>query len=72
MNWLLVLTTSRNASSAGAVKLGITSDEFDAVAGDLARSLDFFNVPAQEKGEVLGAFAGHKGEVTEGSLATAR
>ena len=51
-------------------ELGITSEEFDAVAGDLARSLDFFGVPAQEKEEVLTAFAAHKAEVTEGSLAT--
>jgi hypothetical protein len=30
--------------------------------------LDFFKVPAQEKSEVMAAFAAHKGEVTEGSL----
>ena len=51
-------------------ELRISPDEFDAVAAELARSLDFFNVPEQEKGEVLAAFAAHKGEVTEGSLAT--
>ena len=51
-------------------ELGITPEEFDAVAGELARSLDFFNVPQREKDEVLAAFAGHKGEVTEGSLST--
>ena len=50
--------------------LGITSTEFDAVAEELARSLDFFKVPAREKSEVLAAFAAHKGEVTEGSMAT--
>jgi hemoglobin len=49
-------------------ELGITPEEFDAVAGELARSLDFFNVPRREKDEVLAAFAGHKSEVTEGSL----
>jgi hypothetical protein len=27
--------------------------------------------PAREKGEVLAAFAAHKGEVTEGSMASA-
>ena len=47
--------------------LAIASDEFDAVAGELARSLDHFKVPAREKDEVLAAFAAHKGEVTEGS-----
>jgi hemoglobin len=51
--------------------LEIAPDEFDAVAGELARSLDFFKVPAREKDEVLAAFAAHKGEVTEGSLSTA-
>jgi hemoglobin len=46
--------------------LKISPAEFDAVAGELARSLDHFNVPEREKQEVLAAFAGHKGEVTEG------
>ena len=50
-------------------RLGIKPEEFDAVAGELARSLDHFGVPAREKGEVLAAFAAHKGEVTEGSMA---
>ena len=47
--------------------LHITSEEFDAVAAVLSRSLDHFNVPAKEKGEVLAAFAAHKDEVTRGS-----
>jgi hemoglobin len=47
--------------------LHIAPEEFDAVAGILARTLDEFHVPAAEKDEVLGAFAAHKGEVTEGS-----
>lgn len=51
--------------------LRIAPEEFDAVAGELARSLDFFKVPQREKEEVLAAFAAHKGEVTEGSLSTA-
>jgi hemoglobin len=49
--------------------LEISSNEFDAVAGELAKSLDFFHVPELEKGQVLAAFAAHKGEVTEGSAA---
>ena len=53
-------------------ELHITPDEFDAVAAELGRSLDFFNVPQKEKGEVLAAFAAHKGEVTEGSMAAAK
>jgi hemoglobin len=48
--------------------LRIAPDEFDAVAAELARSLDHFGVPEREKQEVLSAFAAHKGEVTEGSL----
>ncbi len=50
-------------------ELGISPEEFDEVAAELGRSLDAFNVPEQEKGEVLAAFAAHKGEVTEGSVA---
>jgi len=50
--------------------LRITSEEFDAVAGVLSRTLDEFGVPPREKDEVLGAFAAHKGEVTEGALTT--
>ena len=44
----------------------ITPEEFDEVAAELVRSLDAFNVPEQEKGEVLAAFAAHKAEVTQG------
>lgn len=52
----------------GHRELKITSEEFDEVAAELARSLDMFKVPEREKAEVLGAFAAHKGEVIEGSL----
>lgn len=46
--------------------LKISPEEFDAVAAELGRSLDFAKVPPREKGEVLAAFAAHKGEVTAG------
>jgi hemoglobin len=46
--------------------LKISPAEFDEVAAELGRTLDAFNVPNREKGEVLGAFAAHKGEVTAG------
>jgi hemoglobin len=46
--------------------LRIAPREFDAVAAVLSRSLDHFDVPAREKGEVLAAFAAHKDEVTQG------
>lgn len=63
------------ATKPGSTELGleeahrdlkISPDEFDEVAAELARTLDAFSVPEQEKEEVLGAFAAHKGEVTEG------
>jgi hemoglobin len=47
----------------------ISPEEFDEVAAELGRTLDFVKVPQREKEEVLAAFAAHKGEVTEGSLA---
>ncbi len=50
--------------------LRISPEEFDEVAAELARTLDTVGVPQREKDEVLGAFAAHKGEVTEGYVAT--
>lgn len=47
-------------------QLKISPGQFDEVAAELGRALDFFKVPDQEKEEVLAAFAAHKGEVTEG------
>jgi len=49
----------------------ISPAEFDEVAAELARTLDAFEIPMKGKDEVLAAFAAHKGEVTEGSMATA-
>jgi len=63
---------------AGKTKLGleeahrdlrIAPDEFDEVAAELGRTLDFAKVPGREKEEVLAAFAAHKNEVTAGYLA---
>lgn len=51
--------------------LQISPDEFDEVAAELGRTLDALGIAEREKGEVLAAFAAHKGEVTEGSLAVA-
>ena len=50
-------------------ELQIAPEEFDEVAAELGRTLDAFKVPEREKGEVLAAFAAHKGEVTEGHMA---
>jgi hemoglobin len=52
-------------------RLHISPAEFDEVAAELGRTLDVVGVPAQEKGEVLAAFAAHKAEVTEGYKALA-
>lgn len=41
----------------------ISSEEFDEVAAELGRTLDFVGVPEGEKEEVLAAFAAHKDEV---------
>ena len=60
-------------TKAGKTRLGleeahrdlrISPDEFDEVAAELGRSLDFAKVPQREKDEVLAAFAAHKNEVT--------
>lgn len=48
------------------IDLKISPEEFDEVAAELGRSLDFAKVPAREEGEVLAAFAAHKKEVTAG------
>ncbi len=66
------------ATKPGSTRLGlkeahrelrISPEEFDEVAAELACSLDHFKVPEREKGEVLAAFAAHKGEVNEGYTA---
>ena len=51
--------------------LRISPAEFDEVAAELGRTLDFVKVPKREKDEVLGAFAAHKNEVTAGYTAPA-
>ena len=47
-------------------ELRISPAEFDEVAAELGRTLDFVKVPSREKTEVLAAFAAHKAEVTAG------
>lgn len=48
--------------------LKIPPEVFDEVDAELGRTLDHFNVPEREKGEVLAAFGGWKDEVTAGSM----
>ena len=43
----------------------IKSAEFDALVEDLVKSLDKFKVPAQEKGELLGALGPMKADIVE-------
>ena len=52
--------------------LRISPAEFDEVAAELGRTLDFAKVPKREKAEVLAAFAAHKDEVTAGYVAAAK
>jgi len=52
--------------------LRISPAEFDEVAAELGRTLDFFKVPKREKTEVLTAFAAHKDEVTAGYVAATK
>jgi len=49
--------------------LHISPGEFDAVAGELVKALDYYHVPEREKGEVIAAFLAHKSEVNEGYMA---
>jgi hemoglobin len=53
-------------------ELHITPEVFDEVAAELAGALNYFDVPEQEKQEVLDAFAAQKSDVTAGSMITAR
>lgn len=43
----------------------ITTAEFNAIAGDLAASLDKFKVPAKEKSELLAAVGGTAKDIVE-------
>lgn len=52
-------------------QLRISPEEFDEVAAELGRTLDFVQVPPREKDEVSGAFAAHKAEVTAGFTSSA-
>ena len=66
-----VYTPTRPGRSAVGLEeahrdLRISPAEFDEVAAELGRTLDFFKVPKREKDEVMSAFAAHKTEVTAG------
>ena len=43
--------------------MGITTADFNALVEDLVKALDKFKVPEKEKGELLGALGGMKGDI---------
>ena len=43
--------------------MNVTDAEFTALVEDLVKSLDKFKVPSQEKGELLSALGGMKGQI---------
>ncbi|MBA3395126.1 MAG: group 1 truncated hemoglobin [Deltaproteobacteria bacterium] len=45
------------------VGMNITEADFNALVEDLVKSLDKFKVPEKEKGELLGALGGMKGDI---------
>jgi hemoglobin len=51
--------------SAAHRNMKVTEGEFSALVEDLVMTLDKFNVPAREKGEVLTALGGLKSQIVE-------
>lgn len=45
--------------------MGVKDEHFDALVEDLVKSLDKFKVPEKEKGELLGALGGMKGDIVQ-------
>ena len=54
--------TGRDMASAHR-GMNISEGEFNALVGDLVQSLDKFKVPEKEKGELLAALGGLKGDI---------
>ena len=53
---------SMKESHAG---MGVSEEHFNALVEDLVKALDKYKVPEKEKGELLGALAGMKGDIVE-------
>ena len=53
-------------------RLKIKPEEFDEVAAELRRALEYYKVPEREKEEAMAAFIAHKDEVTAGSRAESK
>ena len=45
--------------------MGVKDADFSALVDDLTKALDEFKVPEKEKGELLGALAGMKGDIVQ-------
>ncbi len=58
--------TGKNLGDAHA-KFRIRPEEFDEVAAELRRALEYYKVPQRETEEAMAAFIAHRDEVTAGS-----
>ena len=56
--------TGRNMQETHA-GMGVTAGEFDALVEDLVATLDEFNVPNEEQGELLGLLAPMRDDIVE-------
>ena len=45
--------------------MGVTAGEFDALVADLVASLEHFDVPKEDQGELLGLLAPMRGDIVE-------
>jgi hemoglobin len=52
--------------------MGVSSDDFDALVGDLVTTLNKFKVPEREKNELLGALRPMKGDIVEKPMTSMR
>jgi len=58
--------TGKNLGDAHA-SFRIKPEEFDEVAAELRRALEYYKVPEREKEQAMAAFIAHRDEVTAGS-----
>ena len=63
--------TGRNMKATHA-GMGVSSDDFDALVGDLVTTLNKFNVQEREKNELLGALRPMKGDIVEKPMTSMR
>jgi hemoglobin len=63
--------TGRNMKATHA-GMGVSSDDFDALVGDLVTTLNKFKVPEREKNELLGALRPMKGDIVEKPMTSMR